>query len=596
LGVTPGYVGSVVANATPSLLEMTYDLNLSNIIPATSSFTVLVNSSARTVNTIAIAGTKVQLTLSSPIVYGDVITVSYSKPSTNPLQTSTGAQAITIGAQTVTNSVYGVNPVYVSSAVANATPSLLEMTYNLSLANVLPSASSFSVFVNSIARTVNTVVISGTRVQLTLSGPVVYGDVITVSYIKPSTNPLQTSTGAQAITIGAQTVTNNVMGVNPIYVSSAIANATPSLLEMTYNLSLANILPAASAFTVLVNSVNRTVNSVVISGTRVQLGLTSPVHYGDIVMVAYLKPAVSPLQTTAGGTASTISNQAVTNNCINVLPTITITSPAGNSSFAESSNITINATASDADGSVRVVEFYNGSTKLGAVSSAPYSFTWNSVPAGNYSITAVATDNNNASNTSSAVLLAVSGNSHYRNKHPYIKISNPRKGNTYTNLTTITIDAVASDSDGVVKKVEFFNGSSRLIELSEAPYTFTWKDVLPGTYTITAVATDNLSDTTISSPIEFIVGTTSRYDPNSEIVKLYPNPNDGHFSIEFINPMASEKGDIIITDLGGKMVYSGPVLKEELKKQIDLSGTKSGVYVMMIKDKEILVTKKFIKN
>jgi chitinase len=281
---------------------------------------------------------------------------------------------------------------------------------------------------------------------------------------------------------------------------------------------------------------------------------------------------------------------------MNVLPTITITSPAGNSSFAESSNITINATASDADGSVRVVEFYNGSTKLGAVSSAPYSFTWNSVPAGNYSITAVATDNNNASNTSSAVLLAVSGNSHYRNKHPYIKISNPRKGNTYTNLTTITIDAVASDSDGVVKKVEFFNGSSRLIELSEAPYTFTWKDVLPGTYTITAVATDNLSDTTISSPIEFIVGTTSRYDPNSEIVKLYPNPNDGHFSIEFINPMASEKGDIIITDLGGKMVYSGPVLKEELKKQIDLSGSKSGVYVMMIKDKEILVTKKFIKN
>jgi len=79
-------------------------------------------------------------------------------------------------------------------------------------------------------------------------------------------------------------------------------------------------------------------------------------------------------------------------------------------------------------------------------------------------------------------------------------------------------------------------------------------------------------------------------------IKLYPNPNDGHFSIEFINPMESEKGDIIITDLGGKMVYNGPVLKEELKKQIDLSGSKSGVYVMMIKDKEIMVTKKFIKN
>ena len=91
---------------------------------------------------------------------------------------------------------------------------------------------------------------------------------MTVSYTKPSTNPLQTASGGQAATISAQTVTNNVMPVIPVYVSSAIENATPSVLEMTYNMTLANIVPAASAFSVLVNSAARTVSSVAISGQR----------------------------------------------------------------------------------------------------------------------------------------------------------------------------------------------------------------------------------------------------------------------------------------------------------------------------------------
>src|SRR5664279_274290 len=212
---------------------MTYNLSLANIIPAASSFSVLVNSTARTVNSVVISGTKVQLTLSGPVVFGNVVTVAYTKPSSNPIQTAAGGQAITIGAQTVTNNVSAVAPVYVSSAIQNATPSLLEMTYNLSLANIIPAASSFSVLVNSTARTVSTVAISGTKVQLTLSGPVVYGDIVTVSYTKPSVNAIQTAAGGQAITIGAQTVTNNVSAVAPVYVSSAIQNATPSLLEMT---------------------------------------------------------------------------------------------------------------------------------------------------------------------------------------------------------------------------------------------------------------------------------------------------------------------------------------------------------------------------
>ena len=128
-----------------------------------------------------------------------------------------------------------VVPVYVSSAVSNATPSLLEMTYNASLANIVPAASAFSVMVNSAARTVSTVTISGAKVQLSLSSPVISGDVVSVAYSSPSTNPLQSSSAGIVASISAMTVTNGVTAAIPVYVSSAIASATPSLLEMTYN-------------------------------------------------------------------------------------------------------------------------------------------------------------------------------------------------------------------------------------------------------------------------------------------------------------------------------------------------------------------------
>ncbi|MEI6047856.1 MAG: FISUMP domain-containing protein [Bacteroidota bacterium] len=101
----PVYLSSTFWNATPSILEMTYDLTLTNIAPATSAFTVQVNSVTRTVNSVAISGTKVQLTLSSAVVYGDIVTVAYTKPGNNPLQTVSGGQAATITAQTVTNTI-----------------------------------------------------------------------------------------------------------------------------------------------------------------------------------------------------------------------------------------------------------------------------------------------------------------------------------------------------------------------------------------------------------------------------------------------------------------------------------------------------------
>jgi fibronectin type 3 domain-containing protein len=89
-------------------------------------------------------------------------------------------------------------------------------------------------------------------------------------------------------------------------------------------------------------------------------------------------------------------------------PAVSLSSPLNNSRFLTSANITIQASASDSDGSVTRVEFFSGSTKLGEDLSAPYTFSWVNPPAGDYVITAKATDNSGSATTSVPVAVNVS--------------------------------------------------------------------------------------------------------------------------------------------------------------------------------------------
>src|SRR5436190_7589745 len=88
-------------------------------------------------------------------------------------------------------------------------------------------------------------------------------------------------------------------------------------------------------------------------------------------------------------------------------PLVSITSPANNATFTAPATITINATASDTDGTVAKVEFFQGATKLGEDTTTPYSFVWSGVAAGGYSLTAKATDNAGATATSNGVNITV---------------------------------------------------------------------------------------------------------------------------------------------------------------------------------------------
>ena len=89
-------------------------------------------------------------------------------------------------------------------------------------------------------------------------------------------------------------------------------------------------------------------------------------------------------------------------------PTVAITSPANGASFTAPAVVPITATASDSDGSVTNVQFFEGTTLVGQTNNQPYTVTA-SLAIGSHALTAVATDNGGLSTTSSMVNVAVNG-------------------------------------------------------------------------------------------------------------------------------------------------------------------------------------------
>ncbi|MBL8202872.1 MAG: glycoside hydrolase [Blastocatellia bacterium] len=91
----------------------------------------------------------------------------------------------------------------------------------------------------------------------------------------------------------------------------------------------------------------------------------------------------------------------------NVPPSVSLIGPSNGAIFAAQSNVRLDVMATDADGTISKVEFFNGKTKLGESTVAPFSLTMDSLPVGNYQLTAKATDNQGKAISSNPIRLQV---------------------------------------------------------------------------------------------------------------------------------------------------------------------------------------------
>ena len=111
----------------------------------------------------------------------------------------------------------------------------------------------------------------------------------------------------------------------------------------------------------------------------------------------------------SAGLRSVPSNEVSITVGPNIPPTVTLTSPQSGASLSSQTPITLTATASDPDGTIAKVEFYDDSNKIGEATSAPYSATWSNAPSGSYLLTALAYDDSGAAVRSVGATVTVTG-------------------------------------------------------------------------------------------------------------------------------------------------------------------------------------------
>ena len=158
----------------------------------------------------------------------------------------------------------------------------------------------------------------------------------------------------------------------------------------------------------------------------------------------------------------------------NVVPIVKLTAPTNGSSFTAPASIILTANASDADGVVTTVGFYNVTNLIGSDTSSPYSYTWTNVTAGIYNLTAWATDNSGAISKSALAVITVMDT-----RYP-LTVNNGTGSGTYTNGQRVAIAASNAPVGlafnqwiGDTQYVNNVNSTNALVTMSTNPVALT---------------------------------------------------------------------------------------------------------------------------
>jgi hypothetical protein len=214
------------------------------------------------------------------------------------------------------------------------------------------------------------------------------------------------------------------------------------------------------------------------------------------------------------------------NDGTNVPPTVHITIPTNGASFTAPANIYICADARDADGHVARVEFFANGASIGSRTNClpcanpgnPFCLYWPGVPAGDYVLTAQATDDGGATTISDPVAISVEPGT-TSNLPPVVRIISPANGAAFRAPVNIPIYAYSHDADGSVLSVEFFADTTSLgfghrvsASAGSAPgnstsnyFFLVWSNAPVGVHPLTAKATDDDGASTTSDPVKVTI-------------------------------------------------------------------------------------------
>jgi hypothetical protein len=154
----------------------------------------------------------------------------------------------------------------------------------------------------------------------------------------------------------------------------------------------------------------------------------------------------------------------------NLPPAVSLIEPT-NGVFVGPATLQLSATATDSDGTMTRVDFYDNGTKIGEVSGTgpAYAFTWTNPPVGTHSLTAVGVDDLGGRGFSAALT-----NTIYDGEgRPFARVTWPAYGARIQGPTNLLVTAFATALDAVTN-AEFYVNGTFFGSDSEAPFAAWW--------------------------------------------------------------------------------------------------------------------------
>lgn len=335
--------------------------------PATTAFAVTVAGSARGVSSVTMREDAVELTLASSAAATETVTVAYTVPTTSPIQDLAGNDAAAVAAtETVTNAgpTDPGKPTLATTSPAVADDIVVTLTFTQALdPAAVPSANAFS-FSNTYMRVVG-VAVRGTTVVLDVSpGFYACADGITVTYTKPSSNPLRNVWGTQADGFSNQAATNANTSRCTLYSPTAdVGGDSGSNARRSMNLRFDRPLnrlraPSTAGFTVTATTPQgEPAAAVEVSdvqfardAAQLQLELSRDLAPGERLTASYRQPRTGAgLWDSAGNQIAPFTAAAVVAASVPTVTAVEVTSDAGDhDTYAMAQVISVRLTFSEA--------------------------------------------------------------------------------------------------------------------------------------------------------------------------------------------------------------------------------------------------------
>jgi Bacterial Ig domain/Secretion system C-terminal sorting domain len=288
-------------------------------------------------------------------------------------------------------------------------------------------------------------------------------------------------------------------------------------------------------------------------------------------------------------------------------PTIAITQPTNNAAFTEPATVSIQATAADADGTVRKVEFYSGATLLGVDNSSPYNLNWTPVSAGNYTITAKATDNSGFTTISTPVKVLVNisystgfcgtvSNGDYRYK--------AETGNGKVVFSFHPLSPILGCSQALIYVRETASGVYPGYQMTAIGSDFRFEKTIADstllsiyfTYSIPTGGERNSSDT----PHGYRVGrnclSVATQEANAFAMgfTIYPNPVQEYLQVKLMETTDRVYTIKIMNSMGQNVMQ---LSESQFEKEINITQLRAGIYWMALTDEKThqMIHQKFVK-